>query len=84
MPFLGPALAIWITLAVVGLAYYFVFIVRSGPASGSVEPTRRTESPRWAEPARNPVPGYGSTSSTSSTSYDMEAFPDEQWRREAG
>ena len=57
MPFLGPALAIWITLAVVGLAYYFVFIVRSGPASGSVEPTRRTESTRWAR--AGPKPGAG-------------------------
>lgn len=80
MPFLGPLIALWITLAIAVMASYFLFVApRSRTGSSSYAPPVRTSTRR-----PNPLPRWGPTATTEAPRpvlpvYEMEEYPTDQW-----
>lgn len=74
MPFLGPAIVLWITLSAGVLACYFLFVA---PGTDRAHPTTRS---RTYEAPIGPVePPEAARPRPTLPSYDMEDFPTERW-----
>ena len=95
MPFLGPVIALWVTLSLAVMAYYYLFIARNPP--GRFGTSRRDESvPSWREPEEvrprwGDPPQIGLARSELRPEirqelpiYDMENFPTDKWSSSTG
>jgi hypothetical protein len=76
IPFLGPAIAVWILFSLFVMACYFLFV--AGHPEPLDELPERNVSPRQSTPAAEPWVSPR-RAEPSLPAYDMEDFPPERW-----
>jgi hypothetical protein len=93
MPFIGPAIAVWVALTVGVMSYYFLVVARA-PRARNLPPAPRREPYQRAEtrpvrpwihaPAPDTAQPWIPTPAPAPTrsdlpAYDMEHFPEDKW-----
>jgi hypothetical protein len=74
VPFLGPAIAVWILFLLFVMTCYFLFV------AGGVPPDRETSEPEASRrQAPPPVEVRPRWAEPSLPTYDMEDFPPDRW-----